>query len=169
MKTIKLILPDSTYNLALRHANTEGIDPAHYCSILITECLGHDGKPALQKRPVERRIPRAPIILGGVATLGRKLPDTVEQIFAICRYVWQDHMEYSDAVGKVARDLCVQVTTVRDKCTRRISLPDVHVDTDKFLDLLAHPSALIEHLCRKFQRFSAEINQLFEPILTAKN
>src|SRR5437870_11020907 len=136
MKTIKLILPDSTYNLALRHANTEGVDPAHYCSILITEYLGHNGKPALQKRPVERHIPGAPVIPGGVATSGRKLPDTVEQIFAICRYVWHGQMEYSDATRKVSRDLCVQETTVRDKCTRRISLPDVHVNTDKFLDLL---------------------------------
>jgi hypothetical protein len=168
MKTLNLIIPDSTYDLALQRAKAEGMDPAFYCSTLLTERLNQDFQRPTSNRPVQKTTQS---LVGSKATLsiGRKLPDTIEQIFAVCRHVWQDKMEYSEAVNKVSRDLCIQETTVRDKCTRRICLPNSPVNTDRFLNLLAHPNSLVEHLCRRFSRFSAEIHLIFEPILPTKN
>jgi hypothetical protein len=161
--TIKLLLPYSTYNLVAERAKAEGVDPAHYCSILLTECLFSDARKMPSKPPVELRTPSA----GGSSaiTVTRKLPDTIEQIFAVCRYVWHSKMEFSDAVHKVAKNLGIQETTVRDKCTRRISLPHLQVDTDKFLQMLNQPRTLRDYLCHRFPKFSTEITQRFESIM----
>lgn len=164
MKTIKLTIPDSTHDLAIQYANAEGIDPAHYCSTFITEHLGRTSiKRSTQKATSSN------FGLGELASSGRKLPDTIEQIFSVCRYVWKNKIEYSEAAHRVSKDLCIQETTVRDKCTRRISLPNSPVNTDRFIGMLAQPNLLLEHLRRKFPRFSTEINQLFESILPKIN
>src|SRR5664280_2844433 len=128
--TIKLLLPDSTYDLVAERAKIEGVDPAHYCSILLTERLAGDAKKMPSKPPVELRTPST----GSTTT--RKLSGTLEQIFAVCRCVWRNKMEFSDAIHKVAKDFEVEETTIRDKCTRRISLPHSQVDTDKFIQML---------------------------------
>jgi hypothetical protein len=160
--TIKLLLPDSTYDLVAERAKIEGVDPAHYCSILLTERLSGDRK-VFSKPPVELRAQSA----GNSETIKvtRKLPDTIEQIFAVCRYVWQSKLEFTDAIHRVAKNLGVQETTIRDKCTRRISLPHIEVDTPKFLQMLDQPSTLRDYLCHRFPKFSAEIIQRFETIL----
>jgi hypothetical protein len=165
MKTmaIKLLLPYSTYSLVAERAKVEGVDPAYYCSILLTEYLGNDIRKMPSKSPVELRAPfpgdsRAIVV-------ARKLPDTIEQIFAVCRGVWQNKLEFRDALHKVAKQFEVEETTVRDKCTRRISLPHLQVNTDKFLQMLNQPAALRDYLCHRFPKFSSDITQRFEPIM----
>jgi hypothetical protein len=160
--TIKLLLPDSTYDLVAERAQIEGVDPAHYCSILLTERLAENARKSPSKPPVEFHSP--PVGNSGEITVARKLPDTLEQIFAVCRCVWHSKLEFSDAIHKVAKNLGVQETTVRDKCTRRISLPHVQVDTDKFLQMLNQPSTLRDYLCHRFPKFSNQITQHFESI-----
>lgn len=161
--TIKLLLPDSTYDLVAERAKVEGVDPAHYCSILLTERLAGDAKKMPSKPPME--LYASSVGNSGVVTMAHKLPDTIEQIFAVCRYVWRSKMKFSDAVHKVAKDLGVQETTVRDKCTRRISLPHVQVDTDRFLQMLNQPAELRRYLCHRFPKFSTQITQRLESIM----
>jgi hypothetical protein len=157
--TIKLLLPDSTYDLVAERAKVEGVDPAHYCSILLTERLAGDASKTPSKLPVELRASSD----GTITT--RKLSGTLEQIFAVCGCVWRNKMEFSDAIHKVAKDFKVNETTIRDKCTRRISLPHSQVDTDKFIQMLNQPGTLRDYLCRRFPKFSTEIIQRFESII----
>lgn len=161
--TIKLLLPYSTYSLVAERAKAEGIDPAYYCSILLTECLGNDIRKTPSKPPIELRAPFPGD--SRVIEVVRKLPDTIEQIFAVCRSVWQNKLEFRDAVHKVAKQFEVEETTIRDKCTRRISLPHLQVDTDKFLQMLNQPVALRDYLCHRFPKFSSDITKRFEPIM----
>src|ERR1700733_10850247 len=153
--TVKLLLPDSTYDLVAERAKIEGVDPAHYCSILLTERLAGDARKTHSKPPIELHAPS--FENSGPFTVARKLPDTIEQIFAVCRHVWHSKLEFSDAIQKVAKSLGVQETTVRDKCTRRISLPHVQVDTGRFLHMLNQPITLRDYLCHRFPKFSNEI------------
>jgi hypothetical protein len=163
--TIKLLLPDSTYDLVAERAKVEGVDPAHYCSILLTERLAGESRKTPSKPPIELHSPAAGN--AGGFTVPRKLPDTLEQIFAVCHCVWHNKLEFSDAIHTVAKNLGVQETTVRDKCTRRISLPPhTQIDTGKFLEMLAQPITLRDYLCRRFPKFSAEISQRFGQITT---
>ena len=153
---IKLLLPDSTHNLIVAKAKSEGVDLAHYCSSLITESLG-SGMRSSSRTPFETHSPY-PTGINGTQS---KLPDTVEQILAVYRLVHKNKMEFADAVRKVAKDLGINETTVRDKCTRRISFPHAPIDTDQFLDMLTRPNALRDYLCHRFPKFSREIAQQF--------
>jgi hypothetical protein len=158
MKTIeKLLLPETTYNSIVERANAEGVDPAHYCSSLLTELFGSNATKAPVRLPFEmhNQSPNG---------TNSKLPDTVEQILAVFRLVYLNKMEFADAVRRVAKDLGIRETTVRDKCTRRISLPHAPVDTDRFLDMLARPNALRDCLCHRFPKFSRDIAQRFGTI-----
>lgn len=157
--TIKLLLPDSTYDLVAERAKIEGVDPAHYCSILLTERLAGDLRKTPSTPPKEFRTPATG------TTTARTLSKTLEQIFAVCRCAWRSKMELSDAIHKVAIDFEVGETTIRDKCTRRISLPHSQVDTDKFIQMLDQPSTLRDYLCHRFPKFSTEIIQRFESIM----
>ena len=159
--SMKLLLPDSVYNLIVERARTEGVEPAHYCSSLITESV---------ENTIESKSKLAFGVPGSSSArhtngLDSQLPDTVEQILSICRYVWHEKMEYADAVRKVASDLNVLDTTVRDKCTRRISLPHAPIDTARFLAMLTAPTELRDYLCHRFPKHAGEIVQRFEPIM----
>jgi len=164
--TIKLLLPDSTYDLVAERAKVEGVDPAHYCSILLTERLSGDVRKVLSTLPVQLGAPS--VGNSEAITVVRKLPDTIEQIFAVCRYVWHSKLEFSDAIHKVAKNLGIQETTVRDKCTRRISLPHVQVDTGIFIHMLNQPITLRDYLCQRFPKFSTEITHRFESVIPQK-
>jgi hypothetical protein len=83
----------------------------------------------------------------------------------VCRYVWQNKVDFNDAIHKVAKNLGVQGTTIRDKCTRRISLPHLQVDTDKFLQMSDQSNVLRDYLCHRFPKFSSDITQRFESIM----
>ena len=162
MKTIKLTIPDHTYDLAVRQAKAEGMDTEFYCSTFLAERLNQVFQQPVSSKPTQKQN-QVPI------QVGRKLPDTIEQIYAVCRYVWQSKMEYSEAVRRVSKDLGIQETTVRDKCTRRISFPDSSVTTYDFEAMLANPHKLVEHLSRRIPKFSAEIRVLFQTILSSNN
>jgi len=162
MKTlnVRLLLPDSTHELIVNRAKTEGVDLAHYCSSLITEIFGNTAPQAPTGLPFPMPAPSKDNLNGTHA----KLPDTVEQILAIGRYVWQQKMEFADAVRRVAKDFDVFETTIRDKCTRRISFPHAQIDTDRFLAMLANPTELRDYLCHRFPKHSRNINQQFESL-----
>lgn len=151
--TVKLLLPETICDLVEQRSKAEGVDPAHYCSTLIAESLGGGIKPPI------------PVLLNGHgrshAAVNSSLPDTVEQILAVCNLVWLKKLDFADAVRKVAKDLNIQETTVRDKCTRRISLPHAPIDTERFLGMLARPNALRDYLCHRFPKFSQDIIQRF--------
>ena len=147
---IKLLLPDAAYDLVVERSSAEGVGLAHYCSSLLIESLGSG--PI--KAPIKSAFEGNDRTHNGAHS---SLPDTVEQILAICNLVWRKKMDFADALRKVANDLGIQETTVRDKCTRRISLPHAPIDTERFLDLLARPNALRDCLCHRFPKFSQEI------------
>jgi hypothetical protein len=161
--TIKLVLPNSTYSLIAERAKAEGIDPAYYCSILLTDNVVSGTKNTPSNPPIKIYSPNG----SETIAVPRKLPSTIEQILSVCRYVWQEKMEFGDALRKVAKEFNREETTVRDKCTRRISLPPhTQIDTGKFLEMLAQPITLRDYLCRRFPKFSAEISHRFERIIT---
>jgi hypothetical protein len=143
MKTIKLIIPEPTYDLAVKQAKAEGMDTEFYCSTFFAEQLNQIFQHPVSPKPTQK-LNQVPI------QVGRKLPDTIEQIYAVCRYVWQNKMEYSESV-------------------RRISFSDSAVNTYDFEAKLANPHKLVEHLCRRFPKFSAEIRVLFQAILSSNN
>ena len=158
---MNLLLPDATHSIIVERAKVEGVDPAHYCSSLIIECLGSD----LVKTPIGLPFTKNSQSANGIGGTHSNLSDTLEQILAVCRCLWWDKMGFADAVRKVAKDLKVNESTVRDKCTRRISLlPHSQIDTEKFLNMLAQPSTLRDYLFRRFPKYSGEIIQRFEQI-----
>src|ERR1041385_4209332 len=162
MKTtdVRLFLADPIHDLVIERAKAEGVDLGHYCSGLVTEFLSKAAPKAPNGLPFETHVQPRVSLNGTTPTL----PDTVEQILAIGRYVWIEKMEFADAVRKVAKDFKIFETTVRDKCTRRISFPHSQIDTDRFLAMLAHPTELRDYLCHRFPKHSREIIQRFEPL-----
>lgn len=157
MKALKLVLTEPTLAALGRLAQSVGGSIEQYCSALLTESAENANKP-LNNGVIEHNL----------SLNGADLPDTVIQVLAICKYVWIDHSNFKRAVPKVASDFSVQCTTVRDKCTRRISLPNVPVDTDDFLGLLSRPAVLRDHLCLKFPKYKAEIIRRFDQLIAGK-
>lgn len=163
MKTITLLLPDAAYEKALAQARSVGFDAPHYLSNLVVEQIDRHISPIIQPvKNVESNQSPQPTQRISVT---RTLPDTVEQILAIAKYVWHDGVKYSDAVRKVAADLNVQETTVRDKCTRRISFPNEPVTIESFVDMLSRREALRDYLCRRFPKDAGEIGRRFDEIM----
>ena len=157
---INLLLPDAVHSAIIERAKAERVDPAHYCSSLIIESLGGDAvKPLialnLSKQPAD-----------GAGEIHSNMTDTLEQILSVCRCVWLDKKEFTDAVHIVAKRFKVNETTVRDKCTRRISLPQSPIDTEKFLHMLANPPILRDYLCHRFPKYSGEIIQHFNQVIS---
>jgi hypothetical protein len=163
MKTITLLLPDPTYEKIIAQARTEGFDAPHYLSSLVVEQVERHIQAVNQLvRKLERtHTPLATPSLSVKPTL----PETVEQILAIAKYVWHDGVKYGDAVRKVAADLNVQETTVRDKCTRRISFPNEPVTTGSFLEMFSRREPLRDYLCRRFPKDAGEIQRRFDEIM----
>lgn len=159
MKTIKLLLPDATYEKVLAQARTEGFDAPHYLSSLVVEQV--DRHIPLVNKPFSNHSPQP----ARSDSVGRTLPDTVEQVLAIAKYVWHDGVKYSDAVRKVSGDLNVQETTVRDKCTRRISFPNEPVTIESFLDMLSRREPLRDYLGRRFPKDAGEIARRFNELM----
>lgn len=160
---VNLFLPDAVHSTIFERAKAEGVDPAHYCSSLIIESLG----AGIVKTPIGLPFVKHGQSANGISETYSSLSDTLEQILAVCRCVWQDKLEFAEAVRKTAKNFKVNETTVRDKCTRRISLfPHSQIDTEKFLNMLAQPSTLRDYLCRRFPKYSGEIIQRFEQIIS---
>ncbi|HZL79650.1 MAG TPA: hypothetical protein VFC17_12510 [Candidatus Limnocylindrales bacterium] len=161
--TIKVVLSTSTYALFAERAKAEGVEPAHYCSILLTDYFVNDSKNIPSSSAAKKYVPP----LNDIETIDvpRKLPSTIEQIFSVCNCVWREKMEFADALRKVAQKFKVGETTVRDKCTRRISLPHSQIDTDRFVQMLNQPASLRDYLCHRFPKFSGEIIQRFKSVM----
>jgi hypothetical protein len=157
--TIKVVLSTSAYALIAERAKAEGIEPVHYCSILLTDYFVSGGKSI----PSKNYAPAANST--EMIDVPHKLSSTIEQIFSVCQYVWRERMEFADALRKVAQKFKVGETTVRDKCTRRISLPHSQIDTDRFIQMLNQPNDLRDYLRHRFPKFSGEIIKRFESIM----
>jgi hypothetical protein len=163
MKTITLLLPDTTYQRIVSQARGEGFDERHYLSNLVIEQVDSQKWPSNARNQT---------LKDDLTSRGQQsvpnnnaLPDTVEQILAICKYMWKYNSEYGVAVRKVAADLKVHETTVRDKCTRRISLPNERISTEIFLDMLSRREPLRAYLCRRFPKHAHEIERGFNELM----
>ena len=154
MKKMSIFLAETTYEALAGHAALEAIDVPQFCSAILTEFADNKRQYAANKHVVNGLVPKQ----NGV-------PDTVSQVLAVSKYVWVDGLGFTDAINRTAKDFSVQSTTVRDKCTRRISLPNAPVDTSKFLKLLSQPPALRDHLCQKFTKYNKEIVGLFDKLI----
>ena len=186
MKLIKLTLSDSAYNKALELAGAHAVPVEAYVASEIEDLLDKraqmlnnraqtDSKPAANKT-----VP--------LPSLRRVMPDTLEQVLAVCKYVYRTKSaprdpesarnEFLDALNVVAKNTVnsesrmkgVKVTTVRDKCTtdRRLGLPGMHIDASWFVASLCTPELLRDHLCRKFPQFVDDIHQQFTECLPGK-
>ena len=82
-------------------------------------------------------------------------PDTLDQVIQVCELVWQKGKTYQEAITIVSKLVGVEPNTVRDKCTRLISIKGViKVDTALFLQYLDDKQRMAKHLLRKFPRYS---------------
>ena len=186
MKLIKLTLSDSAYNKALELAGTHAVPVEAYVASEIEDLLDKKTQ-SLQIRPQANSKPTANKFIPS-PSLSRAMPDALEQVLAVCKYVFRSRTiprspeyaraEFLDALNVVAKNTVnaqtglkgVNVTTVRDKCTtdRRLGLPGVHIDTSWFVASLCRPELLRDHLCRKFPTFVSEIHQQFTEWLPSK-
>jgi len=154
MKKVSIFLAETTYEALVGHAALEAIDVPQYCSAILTEFVDNNRQYAINKHVTTNEIPNQ----NGV-------PDTVSQVLAVSKYVWVDLLEFNEAINRTAKDFSVQGTTVRDKCTRRISLSNAPVDTSQFLIFLSQPPSLRDHLCRKFPKYKTEIIGQFNKLI----
>jgi hypothetical protein len=179
MRLIKLTLSDSAYGKALELAGAHAVPVEAYVSSEIEDLLDNKAqslhnRPPIESGPAANRPMPSP-------SFSRTMPDTLEQVLAVCKHVYRTRMvpkdagkaraEFLDALTIVAKNIVnsetgqkgVGVTTVRDKCTtdRRLGLPGVHIDTATFIAWLCRPEILRDHLCRKFPHFVDDIHQRF--------
>ena len=186
MKHIKLTLSDPDYNEVLKLAGAHAVSAEVYVATEIRELL-HKRPQSLYNHPQADFQPETNKTTTPLR-LRRVMPDTLEQVLAVCKYVYRSRAvpkdpedartEFLDALNAVAKNtinsqtgkLGVEVTTVRDKCTtyRRLGLPGVHIDTPTFVAWLCSPELLRDHLCRKFPQFVDDIHQRFTEWLPGK-
>ena len=180
MKLIKLTLSDSAFNKALELAGVHAVPVEAYLASEIEDLLDKkaqslNNRPQVDAKPVFNKPTPA-------TSFSRVMPDTLEQVFAVCKYVYrsrtapknpeQARAEFLDAVNVVAKNTVnsrtglkgVETTTVRDKCTRLLG----DIKTATFVEWLYGPELLRDHLCRKFPQFVNEIHQRFTEWLPGK-
>jgi hypothetical protein len=155
MKRMSVLLAGTTYEVLTRQATLEAVEPSQYCSMILTEFADK-----------HRHLTNAEPIVNSVDTGQTTLPDTVSQVLAVTKYVWVDGLAFNDAINRTAEEFSVRSTTVRDKCTRRISLPGHPVDTQRFQSLLSKPASLRDHFCQKFPKHKAEIVRSFNDLIS---
>ncbi len=171
VNTLTLSLSNSAYRKALELARNHGVPVVAYLSTELEDLLdikaqvSQNREPALANEPPSKSSPQP--------NFSSVLPDTLSQIFEVCKYVYRhstvpedevhSRAEYKEAVRTVAQNVGVRQTTVRDKCgtNRRLGLPDVSVNTDVFVAWLSRPEQLRDHLCRKFPKFVTDIHHRF--------
>jgi len=173
MKTLNVILPDWAFNKALELAKTHGVSDQAYISTLVVEHLstGFSAPPPATPRPKPSlAILSAP---SGISAKFASAPDTLKQVLMVCAHVYENgdvpnddvhcNAMYRVAVRKVAKELGIRETTVRDKCStdRRLGPADVPINQAKFISWLRDPASLREHLCQKFVEFKTEIRKQF--------
>ncbi len=90
----------------------------------------------------------------------KNLPDTLDQVLKVCLLVWDKGKTYQEAVTIVSRLVDIEPNTVRDKCTRLISIKGViKVDTTMFLEFLNNREEMADHLLRKFPKYQQVIEK----------
>ncbi|MDO9575219.1 MAG: hypothetical protein Q7J55_01675 [bacterium] len=80
--------------------------------------------------------------------------ETLNQILDVAELVFTQRKSYSEAVNIIAEKKGINLSTVRDKCTRRIKL-----DTHQFNELLSNRKKLIEFLMQKYPHRKDLINE----------
>lgn len=179
MKLIKLTLSDSAYKKALELAGVHAVPIEAFISSEVEDLLDKKTELPYCQPTIEFK---SPAQTSGLApNFSSIIPDSLEQIFEVSKYVYrsgippkdEDHAraEFRDAVRLVAKKKGIEETTVRDKCctSRRLGLPDVPVNTDTFIMWLCRPELLRDHLCRKFVNCSTVIHKQFADWLPARS
>ena len=180
MKLIKLTLSDSAFNKALELAGAHAVPVEAYIASQIEDLLDKASQSLHNHqqhdlRPVVNKSMPSP-------SINRLMPDTLEQVFAVCKYVYRNRVvpktleivrsEFLDAINVVAKNTVnsrtgikgVETTTVRDKCTRLLG----DIKTATFIEFLCSPELLRDHLCREFPQFTNDIHQRFTEWLPSK-
>jgi hypothetical protein len=151
MKAIKLVLSDQIHQIALDLAKAEDVEIGQFSAGVLSDALtALSLEKAANLSNSHTQITSTP-----------ELPDTVTQAHEVCRGVWKDGKQLSQAIQSAAYKFKVLESTVRDKCTRRINLGSI----SEFTKLLSNPHGLVEHLCSKLPRYATSIRAIFAPIL----
>jgi hypothetical protein len=148
MKKLNIFLAETTYETLAAHAAVEAIDAAQFCSAILTEFADKNRQTIDNQHVTNSQPPDQD-----------SLPDTITQVMAVSKYVLVDGLGFNEAI---------QSTTVRDKCTRRISLGNTPLDTSQFNFLLSQPTMLRDHLCQRFPNRKTEIMGQFKNLIAMK-
>jgi hypothetical protein len=180
MKLLKLIISDSAYSKALELAGNHSVPIEAYLASEVEDLL--DKQTQIQNNQPLTSFHSTVNKTQPAISLRRAMTDTLEQVLAVCKYVYRtkaaprdpEHarVEFLEAINIVAKNTVnsrtgvkgVETTTVRDKCTRLLG----RIDTSTFVAWLNRPELLRDHLCRKFPVFVIEINQKFAEWLPGK-
>jgi len=82
------------------------------------------------------------------------MPDLLADVLAVAELYFRTH-DWVRSCDQRARQRSVDPTTVRDACTRRLSL-----NTEGFRALLDNPPALRRLVLQKFPEYATEVNQV---------
>ena len=165
MKSVTIILADPLYAIASDKAGQMGVE--RFLEHFVAEHL-YEAAPKLWKKTHQISIDQA---LGHSTQRFQKdgLPDTVIQIHAILKHMREHRLTFRKAVKATASEFGVRESTVRDKCTRRITISSTApIDTAFFQQLLENPQRLVDHLCQKFPDHRQGIVAKFQPLLQMK-
>jgi len=175
MKQIKLTLSDSAYNKALVLAAASALPIEAFLPTLLQDLLDK-AAPSPNAQPVNMSS-TTPIKPGPLPSFRSLMPDTLDQVLAVCEYVYKNkgvpkdennaRVQFREAVRTVANARGINETTVRDKCCtdRRLGLPGVSLSLETFLSWLCNPELLRDHLCRKFVNCVSDIQKRFAQLL----
>ncbi len=127
MKVLKITLSDSAHKRALQLASLHNVPIEAYLSAELEDLIDHaslssneDHSPgALQTSSQFKPAP--------LPNYSHTLPDTLNQVFKVCMYVYKNgtvpkdivhaKAKFRDAARTVAKELQITESTVRDKCT----------------------------------------------------
>ncbi|SRR5260221_1922240 len=156
MKKVSIVLADHLYSIAAKNAQELGVE--RYLEQILAEHLYNETPKVPTKETA------------GNSTFFRTskdgLPDTVLQIYAIVRHMREEGLSFKKAVKVTANELGIRESTVRDKCTRRITISSTEIiDTDAFNELLQKTEKLVNHLCQKFPDHQQAIKEKFKTYL----
>jgi hypothetical protein len=156
MQTIKLALSETAFQRAHNLAKACDLEVRQFCATILDEAIT---RIALQK-PTELRFSKAQF-----RPSESDVPDTLKQLYELCRSIWMDKLSFSEAIRRTAYKFNVLESTVRDKYSRRIGLPS----TDSFVDLLSRPPELIAHLSIRFPKIASRVKEIFYSIVPTGN
>jgi len=157
MKKISIVLADHLYSIAARNAKELGVE--RYLEQVLAEHLYNETPKVPTKETTGNPV--------SFRTSKEGLPDTVLQIYAIVRHMREEKLSFKKAVKVTANELGIRESTVRDKCTRRITISSTEIiNTDAFNELWQKPEKLVNHLCQKFPDHRQAIVEKFKPFTT---